>query len=113
MLQHLLGGDLGLGGGHEKAISRTLQPVQQAGKAGRDEGGGIFPNFPNGTYRARKRAMASSRDAGNPEAGKALPQGRAHKDPELIAVRHLDAKMGQGQLGAVDDPGTGVGQGSV
>ena len=110
MLQHLLGGDLGLGGGHEKTVSRTLQPVQQAGNAGV---GGVFkfsngdipgPETGNGLVQGRR---------GNPEAGKALPQGRAHKDPELIAVRHLDAKMGQGQLGAVDDPGTGVGQGSV
>lgn len=100
MLQHLLGGDLGLGGGHEKTVSRTLQPVQQSRQC---RGRGCFQIF-QGTYRARNGQWPRPGTPGEPEAGKALPQGGPTR-PELIAVRHLDAKMARASWAQLMIPG--------
>ena len=110
MLQDFHGRDLRLGRGHIEGISLGLQLGQQAvdavvgGVLKFPDGDIALPEDPNGLVDALLR---------HAEAGEALPQGRADKDPQLVPVPDLDAKVRQGRLGAVHNAGTGVGQGPV
>ena len=110
VLQHLDGGDLGLGSGHIQGETLCLQPGQQVRDAGV---GGVFkladgdvpgPEDPDGLLDPRLR---------HPEPGEGLPQGRAHKDPQLVPVCHRNAEVFQGGEGGVHDPRAGVGEGAV
>ena len=57
----------------------------------------------NAGYKARLTLVAEEQQSArqilrHAEAGEALPQGRADKDPQLVPVPDLDAKVRQGHL---------------